>query len=91
MTPLLLPNEILSMSAQAARILVEAGDGDCALLYLALLDGGDAEKARRALHWEDVRLNAAYRRLTELKLAAEANPLSKLDFSDNSSSLSDDV
>lgn len=70
MTPLLLPNEILSMSAQAARILVEAGDGDCALLYLALLDGGDAEKARRALHWEDDRLNAAYGRLTELKLAA---------------------
>lgn len=70
MSALLLPNEILSMSAQAARILVEAGEGDCALLYLALLNGGDVEKARKALHWEDSRLNAAYSRLTELGLAA---------------------
>ena len=43
MSALLLPNEILSMSAQAARRLVEAGDGDAALLYLALLErGGEA-------------------------------------------------
>lgn len=70
MPALLLPNEILSMSAQAARRLVEAGEGDCALLYLALLDGGDTEKARRALHWEDVRLGAACRRLAELGLIA---------------------
>lgn len=70
MSALLLPNEILSMSAQAARRLVEAGEGDCALLYLALLDGGDSEKARKALHWEDARLNAAYGRLAELGLVA---------------------
>ena len=37
LSTLLLPNEILSMSAQAARLLVESGDGDGALLYLALL------------------------------------------------------
>lgn len=71
MPALLLPNEILSMSAQAAQRLVEAGEGDCALLYLALLDGSDAPKAQRALHWGDARLAAAWRRLVELGLAAE--------------------
>ena len=71
MPALLLPNEILSMSAQAAHRLVEAGEGDCALLYLALLDGSDAKKAQRALHWGDARLTAAWRRLVELGLAAE--------------------
>ena len=71
MPALLLPNEILSMSAQAARRLVEAGEGDCALLYLALLDGSDAKKAQRALHWGDARLIAAWHRLVELGLAAE--------------------
>ena len=40
MSVLLLPNEVLSMTAQAARRLVDAGDGDCALLYLALLQAG---------------------------------------------------
>ena len=46
MSALLLPNEILSMSAQAARLLVDSGDGDGALLYLALLEcGGDGERA----------------------------------------------
>ena len=58
MTPLLLPNEILSMSAQAARLLVESGDGDGALLYLALLEcGGDQAKASARLRWEDGRLS----------------------------------
>ena len=47
---LLMPNEILSMSAQAARRIIGAGSGDCALLYLALLDcGGDERRARAAL------------------------------------------
>lgn len=76
MPALLLPNEILSMSAQAARRLVEAGDGDCALLYLALLESGDAGKAQRALHWGHDRLTAAYRRLAELGLAeADREPV----------------
>ena len=39
MSALLMPNDILSMTAQAARRVVELGDGDCALLYLALLEG----------------------------------------------------
>jgi len=66
MPALLLPNEILSMSAQAARRLVEAGEGDCALLYLALLERGDVKKAGAALHWSDDRLAAVYGRLAEL-------------------------
>lgn len=70
MPALLLPNEILSMSAQAARRLVEAGEGDCALLYLALLERGDVKKAGKALHWNEGRLAAVYGRLAELGLAA---------------------
>ena len=73
MPALLLPNEILSMSAQAARRLVEAGEGDCALLYLALLDGDDLQKAQRSLHWSESRIAGAYRRLVELGLAAPEN------------------
>lgn len=70
MSALLLPNEILSMSAQAARRLVEAGDGDCALLYLALLERGDSSRARSALHWGQARLESAYARLVQLELVA---------------------
>ncbi len=70
MAALLLPNEILSMSAQAARRLVEAGDGDGALLYLALLErGGDEEKAAAALRWDAPRFDRALRRLSALGLA----------------------
>ena len=46
MSALLLPNEILSMSAQAARLIVESGDGDGALLYLALLECGVGPPSR---------------------------------------------
>lgn len=70
MTALLLPNEILSMSAQAARRIVESGDGDGALLYLALLEcGGDTGKAAARLRWQDARLRPAWERLAALGLA----------------------
>lgn len=70
MSALLLPSEILSMSAQAARLLVESGDGDGALLYLALLEcGGDGAKAAARLRWADSRLLPAWERLASLKLA----------------------
>jgi len=70
MTPLLLPNEILSMSAQAARLLVESGDGDGALLYLALLEsGGDGDRASARLRWQNDRLRPAWERLAALGLA----------------------
>ena len=69
MTALLLPNEILSMSAQAARRIVESGDGDGALLYLALLEcGGDGDRAAARLRWQDARLRPAWERLAALGL-----------------------
>jgi len=70
LTPLLLPSEILSMSAQAARLLVESGDGDGALLYLALLEcGGDGDKDAARLRWQEARLRPAWERLAGLGLA----------------------
>lgn len=70
MSALLLPNEILSMTAAAARRLVEAGDGDCALLYLALLEaGGDGGKAGQRLRWPADRLDRAFGRLAQLGLS----------------------
>ncbi len=70
MAALLLPNEIVSMSAQAARQLVESGDGDRALLYLALLaSGGDEAKAAAALRWDGARFGQALERLAEMGLA----------------------
>ncbi len=75
MTALLLPNEILSMSAQAARRLVESGDGDGALLYLALLErGGDEAKASAALRWDGARLSRALERLAALGLTQSGGP-----------------
>ena len=79
MSTLLLPNDILSMSAQAARLLVESGDGDEALLYLALLEsGGDGAKAAASLRWADGRLYPAWDRLAAKGLAQprpEAPPI----------------
>lgn len=70
MSALLLPNEILSMSAQAARLLIQSGDGDGALLYLALLEcGGDGARAAARLRWEEARLRPAWERLAALGLA----------------------
>ena len=64
MSQLLLPSEILSMSAQAARLLLDSGDGDAALLYLALLErGGDAAQAPSRLGWPEARLAPAWDRL----------------------------
>lgn len=75
MSTLLLPSEILSMSAQAARLLVESGDGDGALLYLALLEcGGDGEKAAASLRWQADRLRPVWDRLAALGLVRPASP-----------------
>ncbi len=77
MSALLLPNEILSMSAQAARLLVESGDGDGALLYLALLErGGDPAQAAAALRWGEERLAPAWARLSALGLAQPRDSVS---------------
>ena len=75
MSVLLLPNEVLSMTAQAARRLVDAGDGDCALLYLALLQAGsNPDQAARQLGWDPGRISAAFARLTAMGLAQGACP-----------------
>lgn len=77
MSALLTPNEILSLTAQAARRIIAAGSGDGALLYLALLEsGGDSEKARRALKWDQARLSSAYALLAKEQLVAEAPAVS---------------
>ena len=55
MAELLLPGDILSMTARAADRLMGAGNGDAALLYLWLLRRGgrlEPEAARRALKWD---------------------------------------
>lgn len=75
MAALLTPNEILSLSAQAARRIIRTGNGDCALLYLALLEsGGDSEKARQALKWDAARLGEAYALLARQELVQEDAP-----------------
>ena len=75
MSALLLPNEILAMPAQSARRLVESGDGDAALLYLALLDRGTGpDGARTRLHWSQDRLERAWQRLAALGLVEQKHP-----------------
>lgn len=75
MAALLTPNEILSLTAQAARRIIGTGNGDCALLYLALLEnGGDGEKARRVLKWDNRRLSDTYALLAKQQLVTEPTP-----------------
>lgn len=69
MPALLLPNQILSLSAEAADRLLSSGSGDAALLYLGLLRHGEVQPARRALGWTDQRAAAAFQELVKLSLA----------------------
>ena len=69
MEALVLPERILSLSAGAAERLISAGDGDAALLYLALLRGGGTAAARQGLGWTDGRCAAALEALVQLGLA----------------------
>ncbi len=69
---LLLPGEVLALSAQAADRLLRSGSGDACLLYLWLLRhgrGAAPDGARKALGWDGVRLDAALDALTGLGLA----------------------
>lgn len=74
MPALLLPNRILSLSAEAADRLLSAADGDAALLYLALLRHNEVQSARRALQWTDARTAAAFAALVKLGLAEGSVP-----------------
>jgi len=66
----LLPNSILSLSAEAADRLLALGDGDAALVYLHLLRRGSTA----GLNWPQARLNSALDQLHRLRLAPEAAP-----------------
>lgn len=69
MSALLQEEQVLAMTAQAARRILESGDGDGALLYLALLEGGgDGEKAAARLRWGEDRLAPAWDRMAALGL-----------------------
>lgn len=69
MEPLVLPNRILSLSDTAADRLIAAGNGDAALLYLALLRHGESTAARQRLGWSDSRCASALEQLVKLGLA----------------------
>ncbi len=72
MSELLLPGGIIAMDRRAAGRLIAAGNGDGALLYLWLLDhGGELvpSAARKALKWDEVRLNEAAAALKSLGLS----------------------
>ncbi len=66
----LILGQVLSLSAQAADKLIAKGEGDAALLCLALLRHDDTEKARKALRWTLERTEAAWTVLAELGLVA---------------------
>ena len=81
MAELLLPGNILAMDARAAERLVAAGSGDGALLYLWLLGRGgklDPAQARKALNWDEGRLESAAAALRDMGLSegrTEAEPV----------------
>ena len=71
------PDEPVTLSAQAAKRLLDRGDGDAALLYLALLRRhGDVPPRSLAgeLRWERARIEAAEAVLRELELIAPQSP-----------------
>lgn len=80
MSSVLVPtgDEGVTLTGQAVRRLLERGDGDAALLYLALLRRrGDVPPRSLAgeLRWDRVRIEAAEGTLRELELIAPAADL----------------
>lgn len=68
----LILGQVVSLSADAADKLIARGEGDAALLCLALLRHGDTEKARKALRWSGERTGQAWSVLASLGLVADA-------------------
>lgn len=69
--------ESVTLSAQATRVLLERGDGDAALLYLALLRHYGHVPPRSLageLRWEKSRIEAAEETLRQLGLIASEAP-----------------
>lgn len=71
MNGLFYPGSILSLHRKAAQRLVDAGNGDAALLYLCLL--GEREPA--ALKWDSQRLENARAALVSLQLIGADTPV----------------
>lgn len=66
----LILGQVVSLSGEAADQLIARGEGDAALLCLALLRHGDTEKARKALRWTQERAERAWAALAQLGLVA---------------------
>lgn len=67
----LILGQVVSLSGDAADQLIARGDGDAAILCLALLRHSDAEKARKTLRWSGERTEKAWSVLKELGLVAQ--------------------
>lgn len=73
--PVLLPDRVVSMTPKSADALLALGNGDAALLYLALLrQEGELPAAQRALGWTEGRRDAAYAALLTAGLVAPPAP-----------------
>lgn len=71
MASVALPGGVVSMTAESAQRLLTLGQGDAALLYVALLRyGGELAPARGTLGWTQGRVDAAYRALLGAGLVA---------------------
>lgn len=67
----LILGQVVSLSGDAADQLIARGDGDAAMLCLALLRHSDTERARKALRWSGERTEKAWSVLKELGLVAQ--------------------
>ncbi len=67
----LIVGQVVSMSADAADKLISRGEGDAALLCLALLRHGTPEGARKALRWTAERTEQAWTVLAALGLVSD--------------------
>ncbi len=66
----LILGQVVSLSGEAADKLLTRGEGDAALLYLALLRHADTEQARKTLRWTAERTQAAWTTLAGLGLVS---------------------
>ena len=71
------PDDPVTLSSQAVKRLLERGDGDAALLYLALLrrrGGVPPRSLAGELRWDKGRIEAAEASLRDLGLIAPQSP-----------------
>jgi DnaD/phage-associated family protein len=70
----LIVGQVVSLSGAAVDKLLARGEGDAALLCLALLRLGEPQAARKALRWTDERTGQAWAVLAQLGLVADKAP-----------------